>query len=87
MRPIASPPAPSRPRPCSPAAAPARADACTLDNVPAATLLLPYFEVDPDESRRPTTLFSINNASARAALAHVVLWTDLGVPTLSFTST
>jgi hypothetical protein len=31
-----------------------------------------------------TTLFSINNASAAAVLANVVLWTDLGVPTLGF---
>src|SRR5581483_9485159 len=31
-----------------------------------------------------TTLFSIANASATAVLANVVLWTDLGVPTLSF---
>jgi hypothetical protein len=31
-----------------------------------------------------TTLFSINNASAAAVLANVVVWTDLGVPTLGF---
>ena len=31
-----------------------------------------------------TTLFSINNASAVAVLANVVVWTDLGVPTLGF---
>ncbi len=31
-----------------------------------------------------TTLFSINNASATAVLAHVTLWTDESVPTLDF---
>jgi hypothetical protein len=31
-----------------------------------------------------TTLFSVNNASATAVLAHVTLWTDLSVPTLDF---
>jgi hypothetical protein len=31
-----------------------------------------------------TTLFSVNNASAAAVLANVVVWTDLGVPTLGF---
>ena len=56
----------------------------TVDDVPAATLLLPYFEValnDPDDV---TTLFSVNNASASAALVHVVIWSDLSVPVLDF---
>jgi hypothetical protein len=56
----------------------------TIDDVPAATLLLPYFEVDLDNPNNITTLFSINNASAAPAIAHVVLWTDLSVPTLDF---
>ena len=60
-------------------AAPVFADACSLENLPAATLLLPYFEVDLDNPAGLTTLFSINNASATAALANVVVWTDLGV--------
>jgi hypothetical protein len=63
---------------------PAAAKTCTLDVVPAATLLLPYFEVDLRSPSGRTTLLSINNASDRAALARVVLWTDLGVPTLGF---
>jgi hypothetical protein len=66
-------------------AAPVFADACSLENLPAATLLLPYFEVDLDNPVGLTTLFSINNASASAVLAHVVVWTDMGVPTVSFT--
>jgi hypothetical protein len=54
-----------------------------IDAVPAATLLLPYFEVNPAAGGQ-TTLFSINNASAAPALAHVTLWTDLSRPTLDF---
>ena len=56
----------------------------TVDQVPGATLLLPYFEVDLDNPNGVTTLFSINNASASATLAHVVFWSDLSVPTLAF---
>ncbi|HEY3567190.1 MAG TPA: hypothetical protein VGP73_04585 [Thermoanaerobaculia bacterium] len=63
---------------------PTMAKTCTVDVVPAATLLLPYFEVDLTKPGGRTTLISINNASDRAKLAHVVLWTDLGVPTLAF---
>ena len=56
----------------------------TVDAVPAATLLLPYFEVDLTNPDGVNTLFSINNASATAILAHVTLWTDLSVPTFDF---
>jgi hypothetical protein len=67
------------------AAAPAaQAAICTVDEVPAATLLLPYFEVDLENFWGPTTLFEINNASATAIIAHVVVWTDLSVPVLDF---
>jgi hypothetical protein len=60
------------------------AEICSLDNAPAATLLLPYFEVDLDNPNGQTTLFSVNNSSATAALVHVQVWSDLGVPTLGF---
>ncbi len=63
---------------------PAGAKTCAVDVVPAATLLLPYFEVDLKSPAGRTTLMSINNIGAAARLAHVVLWTDLGVPTLAF---
>ncbi|MFY9822432.1 MAG: hypothetical protein WAM82_13695 [Thermoanaerobaculia bacterium] len=66
------------------AGSPARAVICTIDAVPAATLLLPYFEVDMDNPNGLTTLFSINNASQTAVLAHVVVWSDLSVPVLDF---
>ncbi len=62
----------------------AQAALCTIDDVPAATLLLPYFEVDLRSSNGINTLLSINNASAGAILAHVVLWSDLSVPTFDF---
>jgi hypothetical protein len=65
-------------------AVPANAVICTVDDVPGATLLLPYFEVDLSNTNGVTTLFSINNASATAVLAHVVVWSDLSVPVLDF---
>jgi hypothetical protein len=64
--------------------APAAAVICTVDAVPAATLLLPYFEVDLNNPNGLTTLFSVNNASATAILVHVILWSDLSVPVLDF---
>src|SRR6185295_8997275 len=65
-------------------AVPGLAEICTIDDVPAATLLLPYFEVDLNSQNGVQTLFSINNASASAAVAHVTLWTDQSIPTLDF---
>jgi hypothetical protein len=65
-------------------AAPATAVICTVDAVPAATLLLPYFEVDLNNPNGLTTLFSVNNASATAILVHVVVWSDLSVPVFDF---
>jgi hypothetical protein len=65
-------------------AAPAMAVICTVDAVPAATLLLPYFEVDLNNPNGLATLFSVNNASATAILVHVVVWSDLSVPVLDF---
>jgi hypothetical protein len=55
-----------------------------VPNAPAATLLLPYFEADLDNVAGSTTLFSVNNASATAILAHVTLWSDLSVPVFAF---
>lgn len=57
---------------------------CRLGNQPAATLLVPYFEVDLANPNGETTLVSINNSAPRPTLARVVLWTDWGVPTLAF---
>jgi hypothetical protein len=57
---------------------------CRLANQPAATLLVPYFEVDLANPTGRTTLVSVNNAAPRPTLARMVLWTDWGVPTLAF---
>jgi hypothetical protein len=57
---------------------------CRLADQPAATLLIPMFEVDLDNPGGLSTLISVNNASARPALARLVLWTDWGIPTLAF---
>ena len=64
-------------------------DAEHLTNDPGATLLLPYFEAQVPKKiggKAPgiDTLFSINNASATAILAHVTIWTDLAVPVTNF---
>ena len=61
----------------------ALANGCSGGAIPAATLLIPYFEVDLAADRQ-TTLFAVTNAGAHSTLAHVVLWTDWGVPTLAF---
>ena len=63
--------------------------AARVANEPAATLLLPYFEVQLPKKiggKRPgiTTLFTISNSSATAVLAHVTLWSDLAVPVTNF---
>src|SRR3954470_15502573 len=63
---------------------PAPAAVCNIDVSPAATLLLPYFEVDLNNPNGLTTLFSVNNASDMAVLAHVVVYSDLSVPVLDF---
>ena len=71
------------------------AELCTIDAVPAATLLLPTFEVNIGDANGNgqadcldgsgvDTLFSINNASAAPALAHVTLWTDWTWPSVDF---
>ena len=63
---------------------PARATNCTADVSPAATLLLPYFEVDPDHANGIDTTFSIQNVAATGVLTKVELWSDLAVPAGGF---
>src|SRR5476649_2327114 len=58
-------------------------DSCDIGTAPAATLLLPYFEVDATRGGR-TTIFSITNVSPYAQIAHVTLWTDWSFPVLDF---
>src|SRR5437763_16787452 len=61
-------------------------DSCDIALLPAATLLLPYFEVDPVSSPNvaPTTLFTIQNTTAMPQIARVTLWTDWSYPMLTF---
>jgi hypothetical protein len=62
----------------------AMANIGTADIVPAATLLIPRFEVELGNAGGLTTLFSVNNASNESVLAHVTLWTELWVPIVDF---
>lgn len=69
------------------AATAGRAEIGTSDNVPAATLLLPRFEVrlPPDPvGGGVTTLLAVNNASSDIVLAHATLWSEWWVPVLGF---
>jgi len=59
-------------------------DSCDIKVGPAATLLLPYFEVDTDRNSGQTTLFTITNVSRYPQIAHVTLWSDAAFPVLNF---
>jgi hypothetical protein len=59
-------------------------DSCDISVAPAATLLLPYFEVDIDDAAGETTLFTITNVSNEDQIAHVTLWTDYSFPVIDF---
>lgn len=61
-----------------------------IDNVPAATILIPYFEVDVSDAACAsptagvTTLFSVTNTIADSTMAHVTVWTDWNVSFVGF---
>jgi hypothetical protein len=57
---------------------------CCIDVHPAATLLVPYFEVDLASADGVTTLFAVINVDASPRLVSVTLWTDWAVPSLTF---
>lgn len=57
---------------------------CEVGGRPGTTLLFPYFEVDLTRPDGLTTLVSINSASPLPELTHVTVWSDWGVPVLSF---
>ena len=59
-------------------------DTCDVKVGPAATLLLPYFEVDPVNAGGQTTLFTVTNVTRFPQIAHVTLWTDWGYPVFAF---
>jgi hypothetical protein len=59
-------------------------DSCDIKVGPAATLLLPYFEVDTSGITGQTTYFTITNVTRFPQIAHVTLWTDWAYPVLTF---
>ncbi|MEO8378129.1 MAG: hypothetical protein ABI779_00560, partial [Acidobacteriota bacterium] len=59
-------------------------DSCDVTVLPAATLLLPYFEVDLDNMAGETTLFTLTNVTNADRIARVTLWTDRAYPVLAF---
>jgi hypothetical protein len=60
-------------------------DTCDIALLPAATLLLPYFEVDlAAPGQGETTLFTVTNVSNEEQIAHVTLWTDYAYPVIDF---
>ncbi|MGZ8708938.1 MAG: hypothetical protein ACXW28_01835 [Thermoanaerobaculia bacterium] len=59
-------------------------DSCDIAVLPAATLLLPYFEVNTETPSGQTTLFTITNVTNVDQVARVTLWTDYGFPVISF---
>ena len=59
-------------------------DSCDVALLPAATLLVPYFEVDVDDPNGATTLFTITNVSPKDQIAYVTLWTDRSYPVIAF---
>ena len=66
---------------------PSHAELCAIDAVPAATILVPYFEVDLSRfgtSKFENTEVTLINTFAAPVIAHVIFWTDLSVPVLNF---
>ncbi|HYC90056.1 MAG TPA: hypothetical protein VEO54_12650 [Thermoanaerobaculia bacterium] len=59
-------------------------DTCDIAVMPAATLLLPYFEVDPGFPSSRSTIFSVINVTNVDQIARVTLWTDYSYPVISF---
>jgi hypothetical protein len=59
-------------------------DSCDIKVAPAATLLLPYFDVNPSNAQEDTTFFTITNVTPLPQIARVTLWTDRAFPVLSF---
>jgi len=59
-------------------------DSCDIGVAPAATLLLPYFEVDLASRTGEQTVFTITNVSDEEQVAHITLWTDYSFPVIDF---
>lgn len=61
-------------------------DSCDIAVTPAATLLLPYFEVDYNapNTEGVNTIFTLTNTSPRPQIAHITIWTDWSYPVIDF---
>ena len=61
-------------------------DSCDISVQPAATLLLPYFEVEINEPRETAgdTNFTLVNTSPYPQIAHITLWTEWSFPVIDF---
>jgi hypothetical protein len=61
---------------------------CALDEVPGASLLIPYFSVSacPSDSSPPSrdTQFELINTAAAPVLNQVTIWSNAGVPVFNF---
>jgi len=62
------------------------ASSCDIGTFPAATLLLPYFEVEVRKhvNDAANTIFTVVNTSRQPQIARVTVWTDYGYPALWF---
>lgn len=61
-------------------------DSCDISVMPAATLLLPYFEVDfrAASTAARNTVFTITNTTPQPQIAHITIWTDWSFPVIDF---
>ena len=61
-------------------------DSCDIAVLPAATLLLPFFEVDvaAPVAVAKTTIFTVINTTRFPQITRITLWTDRGYPALNF---
>ena len=58
-------------------------DSCEITVAPAATLLLPFFDVNIDAPGE-TTIFTVTNVTSAPQIARVTVWTDWAYPVLTF---
>lgn len=63
----------------------ASANYCSLDEVPAATLLFPFVAFDYEGGfNGQTTQIAITNVSSEAQIVHITLWSDYSIAILDF---
>jgi hypothetical protein len=59
-------------------------DSCDIALLPAATLLIPYFEVNLGVAGTETTIVTVTNTSHLPQAFAMTLWTDYGYPVVTF---